>query len=117
MKIKINQPIRIERCPYLGLHDDGSTALAYASEWNYCYHATPPASLRLSQQAEVCLCPQYGDCAILLSDKWGRLPRGLRGRRGARLRGNSPSSRFLWFTLGILLVVILTVLLYQRYFF
>jgi hypothetical protein len=74
----------LERCPYLGLHDDSSTCLAYPSEWNYCYHAAPAAPVLVSHQADVCLGPRYFDCPVNLSSQWGRLPRPLRGRTSRR---------------------------------
>lgn len=109
MKVTNRQSINIERCPYLGLHDDGSTSLAYASAWNYCYHATPPASILVSHQVEICLCSHYVDCIIMVSNKWGRLPRGLRGRAGVGVRNIEPSSKLIRLILFALLVVILIV--------
>lgn len=70
----------VERCPFLGLPDDRSTSLAYASPWNYCYHAAPPASIHVSHQDETCLCPHYTQCAVYLSAKSEPLPSPLRGR-------------------------------------
>lgn len=111
MNINIRQPVRIVRCPYLGLQDDDSTSLAYASPWNICYHAAPPAPVLVSHQAEVCLCPQYVGCPVLLSNQWRRFPRNLRGKAGASLNKNSSSTRLAWLIVFVLLGVILIVIL------
>ena len=100
-----------ERCPYLGLHDDSSTSLSYASPWNYCYRANPPDTILVSYQGRVCLCPQYDECVVYHSNTWGRLPRNLRGRsRAGRLR-NPVSSKVIRLVVLLLLVTILTLLL------
>ena len=112
MKITNRQPILTERCPYLGLHDDNSTSLAYASPWNYCYHATPPASIRVEHQVEVCLSSHYVDCPVMRSNKWGRLSRHLRGRAGGYIRKNGLSSTALWLVLFALLLLILVLVLF-----
>ncbi len=53
------QNLILQNCPYLGLHDDQRTSLAYPSAWNYCYRARPPASVSISHQIAACLCPEY----------------------------------------------------------
>lgn len=103
----------LERCPYLGLHDDQSTSLAYPSAWNYCYHASPPASVLVSHQVEACLCPQYMDCALNHSNHWGRMPRSLRGKAGGSLPKNGSWGRLLRliaFALFVALLILLTLL-------
>jgi hypothetical protein len=106
----------LKHCPYLGLHDDRSTALAYPSPWNYCYRATRPAPVLVSHQAEVCLCSRYADCPVMLSSKPGRFPRSLRGRTGANLR-NTGSVRWLpWLIAFVLLTVLLTLLFFPPHF-
>ncbi|HLO31260.1 MAG TPA: hypothetical protein VK249_19075 [Anaerolineales bacterium] len=119
MKVTTSEPSWPQRCPYLGLHDDESTALAYASAWNYCYHANPPASILVSHQAEVCLCPQYVDCAVNLANEWGPMPRSLRGdARGSILKKES-SRKFTRTILAVLLaaIVILIILWSQGFLF
>jgi hypothetical protein len=121
MKVTKRQFIKVERCPYLGLHDDSSTSLAYASDWNYCYHTTPPASVLVSHQVGICLCSRYVDCTIMVSNKWGRLPRSLQGKARASFRKSGPASRFIWQPLFarivVFLVLLLALLLVQRIFF
>jgi LysM repeat protein len=90
------------RCPYLGLHDDRFTSLAYPSDWNFCYRAKPPSSVDMSHQTEFCLGSQYVQCPIYLREKAGPLPSALRGN--AYLPN---SSRNLWITLLLLLLIIL----------
>jgi len=90
------------RCPYLGLHDDRFTSLAFPSNWNFCYRAKPPSSIDLSHQTEFCLEPQYVQCPVYLRTKAGPLPSPLRG--SARL---SNSGSRLGLTLFLLLLVIL----------
>lgn len=102
------QSTSVQRCPYIGVHDDRSTALGYPSTWNYCYHATPPASVLTSHQVEACLCPLYVQCAVYLSSKSKPLPSSLRGktRIGIQKHGSSRklgrSILFLLAALGIL---------------
>lgn len=109
----------LERCPYLGLHDDSSTALAYPSAWNYCYRATLPGSVLVSHQAETCLCPGYLNCPVYRSSTWKRLPSNLRGRSQAHLPDNRPSTTRRWIILVLLLalIVLLVVFLSQRSYF
>ena len=90
-----------DRCPYLGLHDDRSTSLAFPSNWNFCYRAKPPASVVLSHQSEACLIPQYLQCPVYLREKTGRLPSNLRGT--APLPGSSRRG----LGIGLLLFLIL----------
>ncbi len=104
------QPLQIERCPYLGLHDDASTSLAYPSPWNYCYHAEPPASIQIAQQVNICLNMNYLQCPLIVACKWGRLPRNLRGKAGRHTLKNELSGKLLW--LAILLLVILILIFF-----
>lgn len=67
------------RCPYLGVHDDRFTSLAYPSPWNYCYRADPPASVLTSYQEKVCLTSAYQRCPVFLRVETAPLPAGLRG--------------------------------------
>ena len=68
-----------ETCPYLGLHDDSATSLAYPSNWNYCYRARPPASVSISHQVAACLSRAHVDCPVYLAERERPLPSGLRG--------------------------------------
>lgn len=105
----------VQRCPYLGLHDDPSTALAYPSSWNYCYHATPAAPVAASHQAEVCLCPLHGNCVVYLTGKTDPLPASLRGKASRRQRyyfSKKSDRRILFLPLAaILLLVVLFLML------
>jgi hypothetical protein len=101
------------RCPYLGLHDDSSTSLAYPSDWNYCYHANPAAPIRVSHQADVCLCPEYIHCPVNVSNTWGRLPRPLRGKAAASLEADEFAGTRHRTLLLALLVLLLTLLVFE----
>jgi hypothetical protein len=104
MKIITNRPtLQVERCPYLGLHDDSSTALGYASPWNYCYRAVPASSVRLEHQSQTCLEAGYAHCAVLLSDRRRPLPRRLRGKAEPPPTDAEPGR-------GRLLLIVLTLL-------
>ena len=97
---------RVPRCPYLGLHDDRSTSLAYPSTWNYCYHATPPAPVVVSHQGEVCLCSSFANCAVYQTGTTDPLPASLRGKPGRALGRQGPSgARFIVPVLSILLTL------------
>ena len=69
-----------ESCPYLGLHDDPRTSLAYPSVWNYCYRADPPASVIPSHQVTTCINREYVNCPVYLAEAGKALPSGLHGR-------------------------------------
>lgn len=79
MNITKRDAFQVQRCPYLGLHDDRSTSLAYPSTWNYCYHATPPAPVLVSHQVEACLSPRFVHCPVYLTGTADPLPSSLRG--------------------------------------
>jgi hypothetical protein len=106
----------LERCPYLGLHDDRLTALAYPSAWNYCYHAVPAASVLETHQVEACLSLQYVHCPVYLSRKPASLPARLRSLAGVRSR-NDGLSKMGRLTLFLLLgaLVVLVIFLGQRF--
>lgn len=89
-------------CPYLGLQDDRFTALAFPSNWNFCYRAKPPASIVLSHQSEACLNPQYVYCPVYLRTRTGPLPHELRGTASVRVPSRG---------LGLLLLLLLLILL------
>ncbi len=84
----------VTRCPYLGLHDDSATSLAFPSTWNYCYRARPPAPVLLSQQTKACLGPGYANCPVYLRKETGALPSNLRGSSSpVRTRRHSRRTR------------------------
>jgi hypothetical protein len=68
-----------ERCPYLGLHDDASTSLAYPSLWNYCHCAVPPGPVAVPHQISTCLSREHGRCKVYIALDARPLPRELRG--------------------------------------
>jgi len=52
-------------CPFFGLNDDITTALAYPSELNCCYRAKPNAVPKIDYQSTNCLTQKYIGCAML----------------------------------------------------
>lgn len=68
-----------ERCPYLGLHDDASTSLAYPSLWNYCHFAEPPGPVAVPHQISTCLNREYRHCKVYVALEPRPLPRDVRG--------------------------------------
>lgn len=100
-----------ERCPHLGLHDDPGTSLAYPAIWNYCYRATPPASIQISHQVEVCLCHVHDQCLVYRSKNPGPLPASLQGkptpfpRRLTARRGFIPLLLMILLAVPVLVVV------------
>lgn len=84
-----------ERCPYLGLHDDTSTSLAYPSLWNYCHNAEPPGPVAVPHQISTCLGREYRHCKVYVAleprplprDLRGTVPPGIRRRPRAGIRG------------------------------
>lgn len=80
MKISPTVPERqdLVRCPYLGLHDDSKTSLAYPSPWNYCYRAKSLSAVSLSHQTTACLNEGFKACEVFLSTQSIELPHGLK---------------------------------------
>lgn len=102
-----------QHCPFLGLHDDSSTSLAYGSPWNYCYRANPPASVVVSYQLKVCLCPDFVSCAVYHSARWERLPRSLRGNGKAGRIRNEMRIKIIRLVELILVITILVLILFS----
>jgi hypothetical protein len=78
-----------ERCPYLGLHDDASTSLAYPSLWNYCHCAEPPGPVAVPHQISTCLSREYRHCKVYVALEPRPLPRDLRGAVPAAIKRKS----------------------------
>ena len=110
-----------ETCPYLGLHDDSATSLAYPSNWNYCYRARPPASVSISHQELACLSRKHVDCPVYLAERERPLPSGLRGSatvpvRRAHRRARS-NRAVLWMLLLAALLLLTAWWVWGRQFF
>ena len=78
-----------QQCPHLGLRDDPTTALAYPSDWNFCYRAKPASSIRISHQEQACLDHRFVDCPVFQNALMGAMPSELRGNRKLRARGEA----------------------------
>jgi len=61
-------------CPFLGLKDDVTTALAFPSELNCCYRASPNAVPRIEYQGTSCLTPNYLGCVLLRENRDVHMP-------------------------------------------
>ncbi len=55
--------ISIDRCPFLGLEEDASTALAYPHSANQCHRLAVPLEIDLIHQSGFCL-SEYSSCDI-----------------------------------------------------
>jgi chromosome partitioning protein len=64
-------------CPFLGLKDDVTTALAYPSEANCCYRAKPNAVPKMDYQSANCLTQKYIGCTMLSENMEVPLPNEL----------------------------------------
>jgi len=113
------QKLALQNCPYLGLHDDQRTSLAYPSAWNYCFRARPPASVSISHQIAACLSPEYLQCPVYLTEQDGILPSDLRGSSSAptqrRKSAGRKSRRITWSVL-IITLLITAVVVGKRFF-
>jgi hypothetical protein len=98
-------PASAEHCPYIGLHDDPGTSLAYCSSWNYCYHARPPASVLESHQGTACLNREYSHCPVYLSSGSKQLPSNLRGMTRVHLPKHESVKKIAALILFVLLLV------------
>jgi len=61
-------------CPFLGLKDDVTTALAFPNEQNCCYRARPNAVPKIEYQSTTCLTPNYLGCVLLRENLEAPLP-------------------------------------------
>ncbi len=114
-----DQKYTLQNCPYLGLHDDQRTSLAYPSAWNYCYRSHPPASVSIAHQISACLCPEFVKCTVYQSGQAGSLPVDLRGSSSLSTRrrksARRKTRRIAW-AASVILLLIMAVIAIQRYF-
>lgn len=61
-------------CPFFGLKDDVTTALAYPSEFNCCYRAKPNAVPKIDHQSSLCLTQKYVSCVMMRENLESPLP-------------------------------------------
>lgn len=94
----------MSRCPYLGLQTDPETALEFASNGNFCHHASPAAPPNLVTQTELCLTARYVACPVYLLTEKRPLPRHLISADYQRKISHNGVQR------GILFAVILVLL-------
>lgn len=92
-------------CPYLGLHDDAKTSLAYPSPWNYCHRINPSSAVSVSHQTNACLNEKYKQCEVYCSNTPKVLPRNLRATFSPVERKVTSRSVVFWIVIGLLLLV------------
>jgi len=103
-------PALLARCPYLGLHDDPQTSLAYSSKWNYCYRVEPAVPVSLSNQSETCLTAGFTQCPVYRRETGERFPAQLRGERPSRSDATSQEHRRVSPIALVLVFVVLMIL-------
>jgi hypothetical protein len=95
-------------CPYLGMMQDETTSLAYASTLNGCYHCAKPAIPNLEHQKEFCLSAAYPGCKVFLQSEHKEFPRELKGKS----THSHAHVRRLWITISGIVVLIAAGLAY-----
>ncbi len=61
-------------CPFIGIKGEPDSFFGYASASNYCFHASPPGSVKLSHQEKYCLSGSFRECEIFFSSGLEPLP-------------------------------------------
>lgn len=59
-----NEPIRPNRCPFLGTKTDPGTALAFPSDANHCNRTQLPVPVSAVHQETYCLSTRYSACPV-----------------------------------------------------
>lgn len=93
-------------CDYLGVRHDPQTRLGFASSWNYCHHAVPPATVNLEHQRRYCQTAEHVECPAFKKQKPGPLPADIRGKHAPLESGrrSSPLKPVLWIALMLSLL-------------
>ena len=61
---KVVSSLAVTLCPYLGSHQDPSTARSYVTPDNCCYHVQPATTVKGETQRTNCLTYNYTKCPI-----------------------------------------------------
>jgi len=61
-------------CPFIGIKGEPDSFFGYPSASNYCFHASPPGSVKLSHQEKYCLSGSFRECEIFFSSGLEPLP-------------------------------------------
>ena len=91
------------RCSYLGMPDDPTTALEFASDGNFCYHALPAAPPNAAHQKAFCLTDQHIYCPILLHAEKKPLPQNVALLKNKVSFWENPANRRIILTVLVLL--------------
>jgi LysM repeat protein len=68
-----------KNCPFIGIKEEPDSFFGYASPSNYCFHATPPGSVKRSHQDKYCLTGSFRECEVFFSSGLDPLPAGIHG--------------------------------------
>jgi hypothetical protein len=93
-------------CPFLGLKNDPSTSLSYASVLNDCHLAEPSYTPKLDHQEAFCLAGTHETCPVFLRQQVGPLPREIRLPRSKPVWGANQWKMVLAVSSFLLLAVI-----------
>ena len=61
-------------CPYIGLEDDPSTRLLFASPAACCHRVDPISAIDLGHQQTHCLTSMHKLCSVFMRPEWGPMP-------------------------------------------
>lgn len=91
-------PVANEACPFIGLEDDPSTRLLFASPVACCHRADPVDAVDLGHQQAYCLTAVYKLCPVFIRPEWDPLPVELAYHEPER---PSSKNRWLWLIIGL----------------
>lgn len=89
---KETQNPKTQTCPYLGLHDDSTSHMAFTSPLNCCHGSkSSPTPVKMEHQNAHCLTSEFADCPVFLAGSKKSFPRNLRARTKSAPRGRRRS--------------------------
>lgn len=94
-------PAPNEACPFIGLEDDPSTRLLFASPAACCHRAEPVEAVDLGHQQAYCLTSVYKLCPVFIRPEWSPLPAKLAYHEPA---SSSSKRRWLWLVIGLVML-------------
>ncbi len=93
-------------CPYIGLEDDPSTRLLFASPAACCHRVDPVSAVDLGHQQTHCLTSVHKLCPVFMRPEWGPIPSELEYVDGSETKDKP---RLLWFVLMLTLFGLIAV--------
>lgn len=85
-------------CPFIGLEDDPSTHLLFASPAAFCHRAEPIGAVALDHQQEYCLTSTHKICPVFTRAEWNPLPTAIEYQE---MDSPQADRRWLWFLFGL----------------